>query len=253
MDVAAVEIDPADADADLPPEGKYLLYQICTDHRAREIAWHRERDCTSFAGDYSALAAPGYRRNQHYRDGDLPFIAKVPVVRKEIGYVQAQLEEAGGFPLLVRSRDGDRTSFVRADSTETFLSLADYVLALGKRLSIQPWVDAKHYARLVVLGGEVISSIEYLSKDPNAYAFKDFDAVVPWECGPEVESLAVRAARWHKLECAAVNIVIDAGGGALIENVVFPFDFRRDQNVTGVNVADRMLAYLLGRYAETRR
>ena len=251
--VPVLEVNPAARGAQLPPADTYLLYRISTDGRGREIELFKQYDCTSLAADYAVLASPTYNRNRHYRDAGLPFVPKVMIVRREIGHVLGCVEEAGGFPALVASRDGDKTSFVRVGSSETYLGLVDYVLALGKRASVQPALDIRRFGRMVVLGDEVLSSIEYLSRDPEAYAFRDFDTAIPAEFPEAAGRLAVAAVHSHQLTCAAVNVVINADGEALVEDVVFPFDFRREQNVTGIDVGGRMLDALLARHAEAHR
>lgn len=245
-------VDPSGGDAGLPADCAYLLYRISVDGRDREREIFGRYDCTSFAGDYPVLASAGYRRNDHYREAGLPFVAKVSLTRRAIGDLQERLAEAGGVPVLVRARKGERTSFVRADSSETFLSVVDYAFGLGNRVSIQPLLDVRNFLRLVVLDGNVLTAIEYLSRDAAAWAFSDFDAVLRHEATPDVAALAVRAAESHQLQCAAVNIVVTRDGDALVEDVLFPFDFRREHGVTGIDVAGRMLDALLARHAASR-
>lgn len=250
-----IPVNPADTDAGLDEDGRYLLYRI-SPHlparvRGREIELYQQYDCTSFAGDYPVLASREYRRNPHYIQAGLDFVAKVPVTRKTPEYLQERIEEVGGFPVVVIPGGAKNSSIVRVDSFETFISLVDYLRALRQKLLIQPFVDVKHYGRLVVLGDGVISSTEYLSTNADGYPFQNYDAVLPRQYGEAVQSLAVSAARSHELECAAVNVLMDGSGAAFVEDVIFPFNFRVDQDATGVNIAERMLRHLLDRYADT--
>ena len=82
---------------------------------------------------------------------------KVPLTRKNISYLREKIDEVGGLPILVSNRDTPSTA-MRVDTFDGFLSLVDYAQALSNRLSIQPYVDVKHYGRLVVLGDQIISS-----------------------------------------------------------------------------------------------
>ena len=69
--------------------------------------------------------------------------------------------------------------------------------------------------------------------------------------GPEeVERLAVAAAQSHRLHCAAVKIIIGRDGDCFVEDTLFPFYFYRDEHVTGINVTEQMLDFLLARCAE---
>ncbi len=250
LGMPVIAVDPDARAPELPGDGTYLLYRASVHGRAREIDLYRRYDCTSFAADYPVLAAPDYNRNRHYREAGLPFIAKAAVTRKEINYLKGRLEEVGRLPLLMKSWDSRKTDFARADSLQTYISLADYVLALGKNLTIQPFVEVKHYARLVVLGDQVVSSIEYVSRDPANYSYQRFDVVIPRDFPEEVQRLAVSAAKSHNLECAAVNVLIGGDDARYVEDVIFPFFFYRDEHISGVNITERMLDHLLARCAE---
>jgi glutathione synthase/RimK-type ligase-like ATP-grasp enzyme len=250
LGMPVIEVDPDDAEPELPADGTYLLCRASVLGRSREIDLYRRYDCTSFAGDYPVLADPDFNRNRHYQGAGLPFIPKVPVTHREINYLKSRLEEAGRLPLLIKSWDSNKTDFARADSLQTYISLADYLLALGKSLTIQPFVDVKHYARMVVLGDEVVSSIEYVSRDPLNYGYQRFDVVFPREFPEEVRWLAVTAAKSHQLECAAVNVLVGRDNTCFVEEVLHPFFFYRDEHVSGVNLTERMLDHLLARCAE---
>jgi hypothetical protein len=150
----------------------------------------------------------------------------------------------------VSNRDAKQTA-LRVDTFDGFISLVDYARALKNRLSIQPFIDVKHFGRMVVLGDQVISSTEYLTADADTYAFRKFELVVAREYGQAVCDLAVRAAQSHGLACAAVNVLIDMEGAAFVEDVIFPFNYRADQDVTGVNIGERMLDHLLMLHAQS--
>lgn len=250
IDLPVVTVDPAAPLPDLPADEPCLLYRTSVDARPREMALYRQHDCTSLADDYPVLGANGYERNRHFRDNGLPFIPKVPVVRRQTAHLKEQLDVIGRFPLLVKSWDAKTTAYARADSFHTYISLTDYLLALGKNITIQPFVDVGHFGRVVVLGDEVVSSIEYLSRDPDGYAYDRFDVVVAWDCPPEARELAVAAAKSQHLDFAAVNLLVDQDGQAWIEEVLFPFFFRRDEHIAGANVTERMLDFLLAKCAE---
>ena len=250
LGMPVIAVDPGAPAPELPPDGTFLLFRTCVHGRSREIELYRRYDCTSFAGDYPVLADPDYNRNRHFRNAGLPFIPKVPVTHKEIIYLKGRLEEAGRLPLLMKSWDSQKTDFARADSLQTYISLADYILALGKNLTIQPFVDVGHYARLVVIGDQVVSSIEYVSQDPLNYSYQHFDVVVPRDFPEEIQWLAVTAAKSLELECAAVNILVGRDNACFIEDVVHPFFFFRDEHISGVNITERMLDHLLARCAE---
>ena len=250
LGIPVLEVDPNAPPPSLPADGIYLLYRSSLDGRGREIELHRKYDCTSFAADYPVLGRADYNRNRHYREAGLPFVAKTAVERKDIDHLKSRVEELGDPPLLLKSWDSRGADLARADTFQSFVSLVDYIFALGRNLAVQPFIEVEHYARLVVLGDEVVSSIEYLSADPTAYAFDDFDMAIPRRYPEEVERLAVAAAQSHRLHCAAVKIIIDRDGACFVEDTLFPFYFYRDEHVTGINVTERMLDFLLARSAE---
>ena len=175
---------------------------------------------------------------------------KVPLTRKNVSYLREKIAEVGGLPILVSNRDAQSTA-MRVDTFDGFLSLVDYAQALSNRLSIQPYVDVKHYGRLVFLGDQIISSTEYLSAQADAYPYRNVDLVVARDYGQAVSEMAVNAAQSHGLACAAVNTLIDTKGSAFVEDVIFPFNYRADQDVTGVNIGERMLDQLLFLHSKT--
>jgi len=251
LDIWMMEVAPdAKELPDLHKDTPYLLYRTSVKGRRTEIDIHEQFNCTSFSGDYSVLSDPAYDRNALYREHKLPFVPKAPLRQKKIKYIKDQQASAGAFPLMLKLSGGGATTFSQVDTFEGLISLTDYVLALKKSATLQPILNIAHFVRLVVLEGEVISAIEYLSRDEGAYCFSNFDIVLPWVASDDIKELACKAAALHKLDCTAVNIVIDGEGDALIEDITFPFNFHREEHVTGVNVAEKMLNRLLVRCAE---
>ena len=251
--IPVIEVDPSKPETRLPDDGSYILHRIATvpwsKVRAKEIALYRDYDCTSFARDYPVLSGPAYRRNGTYRDAGIPFVPKAPLTRKNVAYLREQIDEVGGLPIMVSNRDAQHSA-LRVDTFDGLLSLLDYARALSNRLSIQPFIQVKHFGRMVVLGDQVVSSTEYLAADADAYAFRQYDLVVGRDYGREVADFAVKAAQSQGLACAAVNVLIDADEKVFVEDVIFPFNYRADQDVTGVNVGERMLDHLLMLHAQ---
>ncbi|MBT7485684.1 MAG: hypothetical protein HN673_04895 [Rhodospirillales bacterium] len=251
LDLWVLEVAPdATEFPDLRADTSYLLYRTSVTGRQTEIEIHEQFKCTSFAGSYPVLTDPAYDRNALYRKHDVPFVPKATLREKSIPYLKDQQADVGAFPLMLRSAGGGATSFAQVDTFEGLISLTDYVLALKRTATLQPILNIAHFVRLVVLEGEVITAIEYLSKGEGCYCFSDFDIVLPWSAPNDIKDLACKAARLHELDCTAVNIVIDADGKAMVEDLTYPFNFYREEHVTGVNVAERMLNRLLARCAE---
>lgn len=90
-----------------------------------------------------------------------------------------------------------------------------------------------------------------MSAQADAYPYRNVDLVVARDYGQAVSEMAVNAAQSHGLACAAVNILIDTKGSAFVEDVIFPFNYRADQDVTGVNIGERMLDQLLFLHSKT--
>jgi len=251
LDLWVMEVAPdATEFPNLRADTPYLLYRTSVQGWQTEIEIHKQFNCTSFAGAYPVLRDPAYDRNVLFRKHDLPFVPKATLREKSIKYLKDQQADVGAFPLLLRSTGGGAITFAQVDTFEGLISLTDYVLALKKTVTLQPILKIAHFVRLVVLEGEVISGIEYLSKAEECYCFSDFDIVLPWSAPDDIKDLACKAASLHQLDCTAVNIVIDTDGTAMIEDLTYPFNFYREEHVTGVNVAEKMLNRLLARCAE---
>jgi hypothetical protein len=241
-----IEVAPdATKFSNLREDSPYLLYRTSVSGRQTEIGIFKNFICTLFAGEYSVLNDPNYDSNALYREHVLSFVPKAILRKKEINDIKASQVDVGEFSLFLRASGGGEETLCQVDTFEGLLSLTDYILALKKTETLQPKLDITQFVRLVVLKGKVISAIECLSQGEGRYSFSDFDVVLPWEAPDGVKDLACKAMSIHELDCAAVNIVIDCNGNPLVEDIVCPFNFYREEHVAGINIVEKTLNRLL--------
>lgn len=88
---------------------------------------------------------------------------------RTVGYLpqdhQALLEiadELGGFPIIIKAMGGSHgIGVMRVDSPESLFSVGDFVRQSGVQVLLKACCDVRSTTRLIVLGDQVISSIEY--------------------------------------------------------------------------------------------
>ncbi len=157
------------------------------------------------------------------------------------GYVK----QLGGFPIVIKALGGTRgLGVMKIDSFTALFGIVDYLLAQNKFISLRQFVPVKSSARLIVLGKNVIGSIEYQAKGDdfrtNASAVP---VVVKKQYSREIQGLAVRATQAMGLEFGGVDVLID-GKKYYVSEVNFPCNFVRAHKVLKKDIALEMVRYL---------
>ncbi len=227
-----------------------LLYRISWGQKAHTA----ERmmitpTCTTFYTHWeSAVGTRGCSYFIHKNIG-LPVIPSVPYIPVTEEDLSAAIEYLGGFPLIVKMRGGSYgIGVMQVDSLQSLRSILDYLRSLRSSILIRKYIAHRYYARLIVLGDRVIAShITYppvgefrtnasdsIKEKPEARVFSE-----------DIQQIAVRAVRSLGIETGGVDLLFDENDQPYIAEVNFPNDFRYTQNVTGINIAEEMVKYLL--------
>lgn len=161
-------------------------------------------------------------------------------------YLKQIVESLGGFPLVVKATGGSHgVGVMKVDSLSGLYSLLDVLQANNINYVLREMIDVKASSRLVVIGNSVVDSIEYRAPEddfrsneghvPNVFA-KKFDE--------QTQAMAIKAVNLLGLEFGGVDILIDAQGNRFLTEVNFPCYFPRCQNLTGTDVAGKMIEWL---------
>lgn len=159
------------------------------------------------------------------------------------------VESLGGFPVIVKSSGGAHGNGVfRFDSIESLWSARPLLMeyASEEKAVLRKYIKHDYHARLIVVGGRVVDSIEYIAPK-NDFRTNNLESpkVNPRKFPPEAENLAVLATKTLNLEFAGVDLLFDEPSKQYyVAEVNFPCNFSRCQLATGVNIADILVDFL---------
>lgn len=155
------------------------------------------------------------------------------------------VDALGGFPVCLKALGGSHgVGVMRVDSKQSLFSVSDFLREQGEMVVMKEYCDVTSSARLIVLGDEVIDSIEYSAPKGDFRSNEgEVPNVAPKHFSEMVNAIAVRAVKTLGLEFGGVDIMITKDGIKVAE-VNYPCFFPRCQLLTGVDIAGRMVEYL---------
>ncbi len=114
---------------------------------------------------------------------------------------------------------------------------------------LRKYIEDYRHARLIVLGDRVIDRIEYI-KPANDFRTNATDTpqVKPAKFSDEIEAIAVAASKIKGREFGGADVLIDKiSGKPYLAELNYPCNFARAQEITGTNISDQMIDYLLAK------
>ncbi len=160
------------------------------------------------------------------------------------------IDSLGGFPIIVKSSaEAHGNGVFRFESIESLWAerLKLMELATTGRAALRTFIPHKYHARLIVLGGKIVDSIEYIApNDDFRTNHSDKPNVQPRQFPKKLEEMSLQAVKVLDLEFGGVDIIVDENTNeSYIAEVNFPCNFARSQLITGVAVSDLMIDFLL--------
>lgn len=182
----------------------------------------------------------------HAKEG-IPIPKTIPHLSRDRDLLRKYSEYVGGFPLIIKVVGGSRgMGVMKVDSLASLFSVVDYVLPTAKFVIMREFIKSNTSARFVVLGDKVIDSYEYVIPPGD---FRSNAASTPSveikKYSKEIEETAVKAVQARRLEFGGVDMIMDEQGRHYVMEVNFPFNLARAQNLTGTDVAGKMIDYLI--------
>ena len=156
----------------------------------------------------------------------------------------------GGFPIILKATGGTLgVGVVKVESWDSLISTADLLMAREINFLLKEYIQNKGTIRAIVLGDEVICSIIRLNpeNDFRCSSPSTKSILQPFKCSKELEETAVKATIAANYDFAGVDIVQGKSGKHYVLEVNYPNDFTIPANLTGIDVADRMVQYLLNK------
>ncbi len=184
----------------------------------------------------------------HQKAG-LPLIPTIFSLSTDKAMLQHYVESLGGFPVIIKCSGGSHGKGVmKVDSLESLTSICDFLLTTQQSYVLKAFIPHKKQARLIVLGDKVIAAHQnYATLDFRSNVGDNSDRkreVVPFT--DEVCDLAVRAVQSLHREFGGVDILFDENTELpYIAEVNFPCFFPTTQQLTGIDIAGKMIDYLV--------
>ena len=161
------------------------------------------------------------------------------------------LVRLGGFPVVtkqVSSRQGEGVVLVKAE-----LKAPTVIRDLDKRkgLLVQRFIHPKgrQDIRVLVVGGKAAGAIELWPSKGDFRANVHLSGETrPKDLSPELEDIALKATEAVGLEIAGVDLILDQNGCINVIEVNYSPGFRGMEAATGLDIAGRIVNYLVSTY-----
>ena len=153
----------------------------------------------------------------------------------------------GGFPVIIKATGGSHgVGVMKIDSRESLYSIIDYLYASDTKVIMRQFIDSRTSARLIVLDGKVIASIEYSApKDDFRTNVGRKPVVKEKEFSDDVNELAIKAVSSMGYKFGGVDILIDEDGKPYIVEINFPCNFSRAAKATKIDIAGQLVDCLM--------
>jgi len=176
----------------------------------------------------------------------VPMPATLHVVPRERAALVQAVDCLGGFPVVLKVPGGEGGQGVlRVDSLPALFSVLDH---LPDNVLMSEYVQHVLAYRLVVLGDEVIATE---ARHAGAFDFRSNAAGNRWlgavRAPIAAERIAVQAAQVLKVAFGGADVLETAEGRLVLAELNFPCYFADQQIDTGVDIAGRMLDFLVSK------
>lgn len=132
------------------------------------------------------------------------------VMSREVGDLQAMVEEVGGVPVLVKLLAGsERRGVMLCESRQSLEAALEAVLGLGHNIVMQEYVrKAQRDVRVFVVGGVALAAISRVPRPARlARSLSRFARIEAIELSAALRAAAEEAARLTQLEVCAVDLL----------------------------------------------
>jgi len=155
------------------------------------------------------------------------------------------VRQLGGFPVVVKALGGTKgMGVMKIDTITSLLGVADFLLHQKKFFVLKQYLPVRTSARLIVLGNQIVASMEYKAKDLDFRTNSGKKLDVRSKKYPKsFEDLAVRATQAMGWEFGGVDILVHKGK-PYVSEVNFPCNFVRAYNVLNLDIASMIVKYL---------
>src|SRR3989338_3794112 len=150
-------------------------------------------------------------------------------------------------PYIAKSIEGSKGRQVFLIENKKEISPLIKEFGLG-RVMIQKYIPTKNDYRVIVIGGKVIGAMKRTAKEGEFRANVSLGgAAEEAEVTPEMQRLALKAAKIFNAEFAGVDIIKYKNKHYILEVNIFP-GFEGFESATKINVAEKLISYIEEKY-----
>jgi len=161
--------------------------------------------------------------------------------------LNSYIDYLGGFPIIIKLAGGSHgIGVIKIDSFSSLISILDVLTQDEKPFILKKYINSPSHARLIVLGDEVIDSIEYKTKKDDFRTNIGEPDVIGKTYNNDINKLAVKAMNILGWKFGGVDIIIKDNTPYLLE-VNMPCFFGRTQNTTGTDISGMMIDHLVAK------
>jgi RimK family alpha-L-glutamate ligase len=239
--------------SDLPTLGTDdLIYRLTTGKKARTVERIMlNKSCTSFYTDWQSVNSARIASWFTHIKYGLPVVPSYPGVPASANELKTVVEQLGSFPIIIKVTGGSLgVGVMRIDSMKSLQSILDYLEAKEATVMLRKYIPHDYYVRAVVVGDTVVASNSTYVLEGEFRTNVSTDQKQKreeHELKPELQEQVVQAVRTLGIETGGVDLLFDEAGKAYIAEVNFPNDFSTAQKVTGVDITEKMIEYLLNK------
>ena len=208
-----------------------------------------DKDVTSFYTDWQNLNKARISSwFTHIKHG-LPVVPTYPGIPSNQKELEDVVNEFGQFPIILKATGGTLgVGVMRIDSMKSLQSILDYFSSKNETVILRKYIKHDYYVRAVVVGDEVVANHAAYVVDgefrTNAGDDTDQKREVK-ELSEGVKEIIVKAVKTLGIETGGVDLLFDKDDEPYIAEVNFPNNFKVTQKVTGIDIAEKMLGYLV--------
>jgi hypothetical protein len=226
-----------------------MVFRAASSKRSRKIERELLRDDIGHIYDNVNIGL-GYRASSvlYNSRANLPIVKSIllmPTPKSDLG---KHIEYLGGFPVVIKVMGSSNgVGVIKADSIESFKSIMDFITPLNSTIILRSFVPHTHYARLIVVGDEVVGAhCTYVMEDEfrtNAAGNNDGNRK-NFTPSKEMIECAVQAVHSMGVTYGGVDLLITSDGGHFISEVNSPCFYSETERVTGVDISSKIVAHL---------
>ena len=182
-----------------------------------------------------------------HQKANLPTPKTIPRLSRRRTLLKKYVDYVGGFPVIIKATGGSHgLGVMKVDSLESLTSVVDYLHLTHENIILRQFIDVSTSARLIVLGHQVVASLEYAAPDDDFRSnIGNFPNVTAKEFPAPIQDLAVKATLALGIDFGGVDILIDNNDQLFITEVNFPCNFARAQKTCDINISGLMIDFLL--------